>query len=305
MADSSMDVSLLQESWTDAYDKLFVLYEVTKKIALVTDPEVCLEQILFHVILFFESDMISYSFINTQTKQLDFKIVKNRLTDNVDKSNFHLLIGQGIAGSVAETSEPVIINENAMTNPRVRAELGWIGDIEIKSLIAVPVMIYGKTMGVIEIVNKEKGMFTVQDRDFLVTVGHLAALSIHNAAEAQMKSQVSPGGLDLRLADILPFGFFAIDNTEKVIYANAQAMRLLALEGQTIIKEQCSKVLTEERDIVKSLRSVLLEGKTFQWKEMMLNKSKKFVLISTVILREEKKIVGAGMILMRLAPSVE
>ena len=305
MADSSMDVSLLQESWTDAYDKLFVLYEVTKKIAVVTDPEACLEQILFHVILFFESDMISYSFINTSTKQLDYRIVKNRLTDTVDRSSFHLSIGQGIAGSVAETNEAIIINENAMTNPRVRAEFGWIGDLEIKSFIAVPVTIYGKTMGVIEIVNKEKGLFTVQDRDFLVTVGHLAALSVHNAAEAKLKNQSFSGGLDLRLADIMPFGFFAIDNTEKIIYSNAQATRLLSIEGQEIIKQQCSKVLMDERDIVKSLRSVLLEGKTFQWKEMMLNKSKKFVLTSTVILREEKKIVGAGLIIMRMSPSAE
>jgi hypothetical protein len=61
----------------------------------------------------------------------------------------------------------------------------------------------------------------------------------------------------------------------------------------------------EERDLVKSLRSVLLEGKIFQWKEIMLNKTRKFVLTSTVILREEKKIVGAGLILMRMTPSVE
>jgi len=259
-----------------------------------------------YYILFFESDMIAYSFINTNTKQLDYRIVKNRLTDTIDRSNFHLGIGQGVAGSVAEKGESVIINENAMTNPRVRAEFGWIGDVEIKSIIAVPVEIYGKTMGVIEIVNKEKGLFSVQDKDFLVTVGHLAALSVHNAAEAKLKSQsYATGTLDLKLADIMPFGFFAIDNTEKVIYANSQAIGLLSLEGQDFIKKQCSQVLLDERDLVKSLRSVLLEGKIFQWKEMMLNKTKKFVLTSTVILREDKKIVGAGLILMRMSPSAE
>ncbi|MCK4851475.1 MAG: GAF domain-containing protein, partial [Candidatus Omnitrophica bacterium] len=89
--------------------------------------------------------------------------------------------GEGIAGWVAEKEEPLLIpdaNEDKRFCHDVDDKTGFV----TKSLIAVPLSIKAKTIGVIEVINKTNdGTFNETDMNTLITVANQIAIAIDNA----------------------------------------------------------------------------------------------------------------------------
>ncbi len=89
--------------------------------------------------------------------------------------------GEGLAGAVSDTGEPLLIDD--ADDPRVVARNGAITEGRIVSLIIAPIMDQGSLVGVIEAVNKLDG--TLLDDDDLFALGSLAdtaSTALHNAS---------------------------------------------------------------------------------------------------------------------------
>lgn len=88
--------------------------------------------------------------------------------------------GSGVVGAVAEYKEPVIVNDPEEILS-VEKEIGQKAQMEIKSLISVPLIGKGQMIGVIEAFNKADGPFDDSDLDILVGLANQIAVAIDNA----------------------------------------------------------------------------------------------------------------------------
>ncbi|NJC99000.1 MAG: hypothetical protein C3F07_04290 [Anaerolineales bacterium] len=93
-----------------------------------------------------------------------------------------------IAGTIFRTNQPLILN-NVEQDPRHYSLVSDHIKFKIRTLLGVPMPIKERTMGVLEAVNKQDGVFTDRDAAILsVTAAH-AAIAINNARLLQTTRQ--------------------------------------------------------------------------------------------------------------------
>lgn len=91
-----------------------------------------------------------------------------------------MALGQGLAGWVAATGEPVIV-------PDVYADERFFRDVDknsgftTQSIVCVPLQSKGRTIGAIEVMNKKSGTFNKDDLALLQALAAPAAAAIENA----------------------------------------------------------------------------------------------------------------------------
>jgi GAF domain-containing protein len=92
-----------------------------------------------------------------------------------------LKIGHGIAGHVARTGKPLHVRD-AYKDPRFGAEWDMLSGYRTRSILAAPMKNHlGKTIGVVQVLNKKRGEFTDDDADILAALATQAAVSIDNS----------------------------------------------------------------------------------------------------------------------------
>jgi signal transduction histidine kinase len=89
-------------------------------------------------------------------------------------------IDEGIAGWVARSGKPTVAN-NARSDPRFNPQVDVRTGFLTQSIAAVPLKIKGRTIGVLEVLNKYSGDFDVEDMRLLTSIGGQAAIAIENA----------------------------------------------------------------------------------------------------------------------------
>ncbi|MBI5624330.1 MAG: GAF domain-containing protein [Elusimicrobia bacterium] len=90
-------------------------------------------------------------------------------------------LGRGIAGFVAKTGNAINIRD-AYRDPRFNQDLDRITGYQTKNVLAVPLKGRdGKSLGVFEVLNKNKGSFNEEDEGFLRILATIAASFIENA----------------------------------------------------------------------------------------------------------------------------
>jgi class 3 adenylate cyclase/putative methionine-R-sulfoxide reductase with GAF domain len=91
-----------------------------------------------------------------------------------------LRMGQGVAGTVAARGEPLIVNDpdhSPHFHPQIDRDTGF----QTRSILCVPMISQGKVIGVIEVLNKLSGDFTLKDRDLLVSIAASVSIAVENA----------------------------------------------------------------------------------------------------------------------------
>jgi len=96
------------------------------------------------------------------------------------QKKLRLKFGQGIAGRVAARGESIIVND-IQTSPNFFPETNDSLDFKTKSALCVPMISQGKVIGVIEVLNKINGDFTVNDEELLQSIGASVSIAIENA----------------------------------------------------------------------------------------------------------------------------
>lgn len=94
--------------------------------------------------------------------------------------SYSLPVGEGIAGQVAQTGEPIIVTD-AQRDSRVAQ---WVDDatgFQTRSILCVPIRSKGDVIGVIQVLNKLERSFTEQDQELLALIAAEAGVAIENA----------------------------------------------------------------------------------------------------------------------------
>jgi signal transduction histidine kinase len=89
-------------------------------------------------------------------------------------------LGEGIAGWVAARGEPALVNA-VERDPRFNPEVDTWPEFAVQSVVCVPIRIRGRTVGVLEALNKRReGGFDSEDLSLLITTANQAAIAIEN-----------------------------------------------------------------------------------------------------------------------------
>lgn len=111
--------------------------------------------------------------------KLYFKAVIGDKKEELKK--FEIELGQGIAGTVAQTGQPLLI-QDVNTDHRWNREISQSIGVETQSIVCSPMKVADETIGVVEIIDKrDGGHFENADVDILSEFAELAAHAIGNA----------------------------------------------------------------------------------------------------------------------------
>ena len=155
------------------------LREISTWVSSVEDVDQVLELIIETATKMMSAKASSLLLVDQKTKHLYFKVATGDKKDDVKK--YELPLGQGIAGHVAETGEPLLI-------PDVRKDPRWFKEIsesigfQTRSIVCVPMKIRGEIIGVVEIIDKTDGTpIRKTDIKLLTVFADLAAMAIGSA----------------------------------------------------------------------------------------------------------------------------
>jgi len=159
------------------------LKEISTWVSSVQDLDQLLELIIETATRMMDAKASSLLLLDQKTKKLYFKVATGE--KSLDIKQFEIDLGQGIAGHVAETGEPLLIPDVA-TDPRWYKEISESIGFKTQSIACVPMKINGDIIGVVEIIDKADGS-AIRDQDLkiLSVFADLAAQAIGNARKIE------------------------------------------------------------------------------------------------------------------------
>jgi sigma-B regulation protein RsbU (phosphoserine phosphatase) len=111
--------------------------------------------------------------VNEKTQELRFRFSIGHSTETVERTR--IKIGEGITGQAVLKREPIVVND-------VRRTTGYIEAIpEVRSELAVPLIIKNRVIGVIDIEAPTPNYFTEEHARLLTVVASRIAIGIENA----------------------------------------------------------------------------------------------------------------------------
>lgn len=152
------------------------LSEVGLALGTTLELEQLLELILDKITDAVEADRATLYLLDERRGELVSRIVQG---DEVRQ--IRLELGKGIAGHVAQTSKALLVND-PYDDPRFNPELDHASGYRTRSILAVPMKNHlGRTIGVVQVLNKKTGPFTDHDAMILAALSTQAAIAIDNS----------------------------------------------------------------------------------------------------------------------------
>ena len=180
-ADSSDRLKLLKEN-----ARLRELIRINQRLHSSLDVDFVLETIVDVATRSLEAERSTLYVMDSEKGEIWSRVVQGN-----DIGEIRLKLGQGIAGYVAKTGETVRIPDAHGDNrfyPNVDAESGFC----TRSMLCMPLQERGETLvGVLQVMNKENGEFTVEDEEYLRALCVQATLSLQNAQHTTRLSTLS------------------------------------------------------------------------------------------------------------------
>ncbi len=144
-----------------------------------SDIQALLTTILESATRLTEGEASSLLLANPENDKLYFEVALGSKGQDVKK--FSLKMGEGIAGWVAANNRSLIVND-VDEDPRFASDISEQVGFRTTSILAVPMRIRDRCIGVIEVLNKAGGQaFNEEDRQWLEIFANQAALALQNA----------------------------------------------------------------------------------------------------------------------------
>ena len=169
---------LLQETERRA-QQLSILNVITRQLTSTLELQPLLKSILENAVNILNTEAGSLFLVDEQTDELIFQVTVGPVASNLVGQR--LPSGTGFVGKAVLARQPVIINDVQATNT-------WSSDTDkqtgfiTKAILAVPMEVKDRIIGVIEIINKRDGLpFGADDQNLLSAFAGQAAVAIENA----------------------------------------------------------------------------------------------------------------------------
>jgi len=157
-------------------EKLTALLEVGKAMASERNLDRLLQLILSEVTKVMEADRSSLFLVDRERNELWSKIAQG-----LEVREIRIKIGMGISGYVAQTGKTVNI-QDAYNDPRFNQETDKRTGYRTRTILCVPMLNkLNEVIGVLQVLNKRDGVFTLEDEELLLALSSQAAVAVENA----------------------------------------------------------------------------------------------------------------------------
>jgi sigma-B regulation protein RsbU (phosphoserine phosphatase) len=127
-----------------------------------------------------DAEASSVMLINEKTGMLEWEVALGEVGQQV-KEKIQLRVGEGIAGWVAQSGQPIIVPDVSQ-DPRFSKRSDEATGFKTHSILAAPLKVKDRIIGVAEVINPLHGKsFTEDDLDLFSTFSRQVALAIENA----------------------------------------------------------------------------------------------------------------------------
>jgi diguanylate cyclase (GGDEF)-like protein len=168
--------------------RLAILTDIVKTANSILEPRKVIELIMGKIQQLVPSEAWSMLMVDEERKELTFELALGE--KGKDLSSLRVKIGEGVAGWVAQTGQPTIVND-AARDPRFAGKFDSKTHFRTRSILCAPLISRGRTIGVVEIINRLGGRFTQADLDVLLTLVEPCAIAIENAVLFQKAEQLT------------------------------------------------------------------------------------------------------------------
>lgn len=172
------------ESWEmeGSGDGLAIMRELGKTLTSTLDLDRVLRLIMDMIAHLYEPRDWSLLMVDEEADELYFAVAVGQAAEKLKE--VRLKIGEGIAGWVAKNGEPVIITE-AYQDERFARWVDEKSGFKTESLVCVPLISKGRTLGVIELLNISQINQSKERLELLEALADFAAIAIENARFVQ------------------------------------------------------------------------------------------------------------------------
>jgi phosphoserine phosphatase RsbU/P len=127
----------------------------------------------------FQVEACSVILVDDATGELIFEVAVGDRSQEVAQQR--IPPGRGIAGRVVQTGEPLVVR-SASDDPHFFGGVDQAVGFQTRNLMAVPLQVRGRTIGVVEIINtRNRADFTTEDLNLAKALASQAAIAIDNA----------------------------------------------------------------------------------------------------------------------------
>jgi GAF domain-containing protein len=159
-------------------EELTFLSRVGRTVTSSLDLEQILTMVMKETALVLGAEIGSVLLLDEENGELVFEAAVGPRAEGM--KGLRLSLDQGIAGWVAREGQPLLVPD-VREDPRFYPGTDEITGFVTKSVLAVPLKVKGKVIGVIEALNKAGGDFSQADVALLSSMAQTAAIAIENA----------------------------------------------------------------------------------------------------------------------------
>ncbi len=171
--------------------------------------------------------------INDKTKILDIRAFRG-LKENI-VNHTKLKIGEGVTGKVAETGEPLIVNDVEKIDFYITV------NPTLKSEMAVPLKFNNKVIGVVSIDSDKKNNFKTEDMEIMMSIANIASQILYRATLLEtLEKKIERQNLLIEIARILERD----DNLKEIFYSIMEKLSeaILIKRGMLVLIDEKNKL---------------------------------------------------------------
>ncbi len=173
----------LYAATTQMSRNLELVNQVSRLVSSTLDVEEIPRLLIQHTAEIFRAETGSLALVDRERGGVIFQLAYDGQGHELTQlKNFLMPLGQGIIGQVAQNGLPLIVN-NVKEDPGWSPVADQLTGFTTKKIIAVPLIVEGEVLGVIELLNKKEGDFDQNDLELLSLVAASAAIAIQNARQ--------------------------------------------------------------------------------------------------------------------------
>ena len=163
----------------DMTEQLMACVELGKAVTSTLDREQILRIILNRLSQLIQALNWTLYLVDEEARELRFEVVVG--LEGIDFKDIQLKIGEGLAGQVAATGEPILIRD-VREDTRVDRRVDTCTGFTTRSLITLPLKLGDRVIGVLQIINPEdQELFEKSYLPILLILSDFVAISINNA----------------------------------------------------------------------------------------------------------------------------
>ncbi len=159
--------------------QLTLFYQISQSMVSTFDLQQVLDDTMQLATAVLDAGAAALMLVDEKTNELIFEYAAGDMVSALHKQR--TLLDEGIAGWVATHGVPVISNK-ARTDPRFSDKVDARTGFLTQSVICVPIQMRGKTIGVLEALNKRsEAGFDSEDLNLMIATANQSAIAIENA----------------------------------------------------------------------------------------------------------------------------